>query len=296
MLRKENTKLLGAFIFKDLLCRWGPITKIVTDNRPAFRAAVDDLAERYGIHPIRISPYNSQANGIVERRHYDVREAIIKSCDGDESRWYKVAHAVLWAERVTVYQATGFTPYFMVHGVEPIFPFDLAEGTFLVALPDQDTLSTMDLVTWQARQLQKRQQDLNDIKEKVLKARYQSIRNFEQHYRRSIVDYNFKPGAYVLVCNSKVEYELSRKTKPCYLGPMIVVCRTKGGAYILAELDGAVSKLRYAAFRLLPYLPCNEAKISVTSITGLDEEALNSLASENIEEPDDEALNFDLIV
>jgi hypothetical protein len=77
---------------------------------------------------------------------------------------------------------------------------------------------------------------------------------------------------------------------------MIVVHCTKGSAYILAELDGAVSKLHYAAFHLLPYLPCNEAKISVTSIMGLDEEALNSLASKNIEEPDDKALDFDLIV
>jgi hypothetical protein len=77
---------------------------------------------------------------------------------------------------------------------------------------------------------------------------------------------------------------------------MIVVRRTKGSTYILAELDGAVSKLRYAAFRLLPYLLRNEAKLSVTSIMGLDEEVLNSLASENIEEPDDEALDFDLIV
>jgi hypothetical protein len=85
MLHKENTKSLGAFIFEDLLCRWGPITKIITNNGPAFRAAVDNLAEHYGIHPIRISPYNSQANGIVEWHHYDVQEAIIKSCDGDES-------------------------------------------------------------------------------------------------------------------------------------------------------------------------------------------------------------------
>ncbi|KAG2030392.1 hypothetical protein BDR03DRAFT_846834, partial [Suillus americanus] len=184
-----------------------------------------------------------------------VREAIMKSCNGDESCWYQYSHSVLWAECITVHQATGLTPCFMVHGVKPIFPFDLAEGTFLVALPDQDSFSTTNLVAWRAScQLQKCQEDLNNIKEKVLKARYQSIRNFEKHHRRSIVDFNFAPGTYVLVRNSKVEYELSRKTKPCYLGPMIVVHRTKGRSYILSEIDGSVSKLHYVAFCLLPYL------------------------------------------
>jgi hypothetical protein len=73
---------------------------------------------------------------------------------------------------------------------------------------------------------------------------------------------------------------------------MIVIHHTKGSTYILAELDGLISKLRYVAFHLLPYLPCNETKISVTSITGLDEEALNSLASKCMEEPDNEVLDF----
>jgi hypothetical protein len=60
MLRKENTRTLCAFIFEELLCRWGPITEIVTDNAPAYKVAVDELAHKYGIHPIHILPYNSQ--------------------------------------------------------------------------------------------------------------------------------------------------------------------------------------------------------------------------------------------
>jgi transposase InsO family protein len=134
MLRKENTRTLCAFIFEELLCRWGPITEIVMDNTPTYKVAVDELARKYGIHPIHVSPYNSQANSIVERRHRDVQEAIIKTCEGDETRWNQVVHSVFWAECVTIQKATGLSPYFMMHGVEPIFPFDLAEATFLAPL------------------------------------------------------------------------------------------------------------------------------------------------------------------
>ena len=68
------------------------------------------------------------------------------------------------------------------------------------------------------------------------------------------------PGALVLVRNSKMETSHSRKFVPRYLGPMLVVRRTRGGAYILAELDGAVAVNPYAAFRVIPYHPRAEMK------------------------------------
>jgi hypothetical protein len=170
MMRSETGQTLAAFIFEDILCRWGPLTKIVTDNGPAFVLALAQLADQYGIRHIRISPYNSQANGIVERRHYDVREAIMKSSEGEASRWYKYTHTVFWAERVTILKSCGLSPYFLAHGVEPLFPFDITEATFLLPLPDQDTFSSTDLITWRARQLQKRMDDLELIEEKVQQA------------------------------------------------------------------------------------------------------------------------------
>ena len=150
VLRSENAHALASFIFEDILCRWGAISEIVTDNGPAFIQALDYLAEKYHIRHIRISPYNSQANGIVERRHYDVREAIMKSCLGEESHWPRSTHSVFWAERVTIIKSVGLSPYYMVHGVEPLFPFDLVEATFLVPLPDLDPSSATRLITWRA--------------------------------------------------------------------------------------------------------------------------------------------------
>ena len=36
MLRSENTSALTSFIFEDILCHWGALAEIVTDNGPAF--------------------------------------------------------------------------------------------------------------------------------------------------------------------------------------------------------------------------------------------------------------------
>ena len=85
MLRSENASTLASFIFEDILCRWGALAEIVTDNGPAFVQALDVFADRYNIRHICISPYNPQANGVVERHHLDVQEAIIKSTLGGSS-------------------------------------------------------------------------------------------------------------------------------------------------------------------------------------------------------------------
>jgi hypothetical protein len=250
---------------------------------------VDELTCKYGIHPIHVSPYNSQANGIVERRHHDVREAIIKTCKGDETHWNQVVHSVFWVECITIQKATGLLPYFMMHGVEPIFPFDLAEAMFLAPLERRGALMTTELIAWRARQLQKHTEDLEAIRERVVAVRFTSIHEFERCFCVNIKSHHFQPGAYVLVRNSKVEYELSKKTKPRYLGPMVVVRHTKGGSYMLAKLDGAISKLRFATFRVIPYYPrCNE-RVSVTEMTGVDDKSIDKMeASETIEPEEDD--------
>jgi hypothetical protein len=208
---------LASFIFEDILCRWGPVSEIVTDNGPSFIQALEFLAERHGIQHLRISPYNSQANGIIAHRHFDVREAIMKSCDGEKVHWPRTAHSVFWNERVTIQRYTGLSPYFMAHGIEPLFPFDLTEATFLVPIPDTDRTSTSTLLAFRACQLQKCIEDLESIKDRVLKTRFASVKKFEAVFNNRIQDYNFQPGSLVLVQNSRIEKELNRKTKPRYV-------------------------------------------------------------------------------
>ena len=101
---------------------------------------------------------------------------------------------------------------------------------------------------------------------RVLKARKQSAAQFVKCFLSTIQEYDFEVGLLVLVHNSHIEKELNCRTKPHFLGPMVVVHHTKGGAYILVELNGAISRLRYTAFQIISYLARFPDCIPVTSL------------------------------
>jgi hypothetical protein len=124
----------------------------------------------------------------------------MKAIEGSESKWPTVFHSVIWAEHVTIQWSTGYLPYRIAHGTEPLFPFDLAEATYLV--PSLDSMETVDLLAVRARQLQKREEDLEMVKERVLKAHHASVQQFLDKYQHMIQDFDFKPGVLVLVWNS----------------------------------------------------------------------------------------------
>jgi hypothetical protein len=277
MLRSENARGVGDFIFEDLLCRWGALTEIVTDNGSPFVKALEYLADRYKINHIRISGYNSRANGLVERTHFDVRQSLYKAADGDQSKWSQVAYSVIWAERVTVRKRMGCSPYFAVTGTHPILPLDVIEASFLQPAP-KSVLSTTDLIARRAIALQKRSADLDRIYSKVFEARRTAAKRFERIHGRTIRDFDFKKGDLVLMRNAAIEKSLNRKMRARYLGPLIVVSRNFGGAYILCELDGSVLHRPVAAFRLIPYLARKKIDIPM-ELLDISKERLAELQS-----------------
>jgi hypothetical protein len=146
----------------------------------------------------------------------------------------------------------GCSPYFAVTGTHPLLPFDIIEASYLLPPPDS-VLSTTDMIARRALTLQKRREDLAVLHSKVFEARRIAAIRFERDHQVSIKDFNFKLGDLVLLRHTAIEKSLNRKMRARYTGPVIVISRNKGGAYIVAELDGSLYDRPIAAFRLVPY-------------------------------------------
>ncbi|KAH7916899.1 hypothetical protein BV22DRAFT_1027266, partial [Leucogyrophana mollusca] len=96
--------------------------------------------------------------------------------------------------------------------------------------------------------LQKRRAQMEIIHSKVYQACMQAAKRFELEHSATVSHQVFDPGDLVLVRHTAIEKSLNRKMRPRYLGPVIVLSRNRGGAYILAKLDGSVFDRPTAAF------------------------------------------------
>jgi hypothetical protein len=80
-------------------------------------------------------------NGQVERANdmilHGLKPRIFNRLNKFGRRWVMELPAVLWSLRTTPSQATGFTPFFMVHGSEAIFSIDLEYGAPRVRAYDE---------------------------------------------------------------------------------------------------------------------------------------------------------------
>ena len=251
MVRKATSANVADFIF-EVMTRFGCLPKLTVDNGSEFKGAVMTLADKYKLPLIPISPYNPTANGMVERGHGVYIDSIWKVLQGNTSKWPDLIGSALWADRVTVKRTTGFSPYYLLYGQEPLHSFDITDRSWH-ALDWEKVKSTADLLGLRIKQLSRRDEYIGEASEKVRKERQKAADYFFERNKARMIENAYLPGMVVLVWNNSLEFQFGNKGALRWMGPYVVVQRRPTGSYVLAELDGAVMKKPVAAKRLKLY-------------------------------------------
>src|SRR5437588_3793274 len=188
-LRKVDSRAVARFIYEVWMARFGCPLLIVNDGGPENQALTKELLSRYAVRNVQVAAYHPQSNGLVERGHQNIVDALAKltAPSGKPGTWPQHLAAVSWADRITVRKSTGMTPFRVVFGQECLLPVELATESWRVV--EWRTVERADnpraeLLALRARQLERRPGDLVRAAEAQRRSREADREYFDKHRRR----------------------------------------------------------------------------------------------------------------
>ncbi|KAG1139240.1 hypothetical protein G6F37_009551 [Rhizopus arrhizus] len=121
---------LVKVFFNRFVLRHGIPKEILTDGGPPFNSIFfTQLTKVLGSHNLLAPPYHPQSNGIVERFMATLRRMILTytSQDALKSEWGNHLRLIQFVYNNTTHEATGNTPFYLVHGRHAKFPLTKTE-------------------------------------------------------------------------------------------------------------------------------------------------------------------------
>ncbi|KAI0997515.1 hypothetical protein K3495_g10672, partial [Podosphaera aphanis] len=264
-IRNPTAAAVAKFIWEDIICRHGLFGKLVVDGGTEFMGEVVLLLQKYDVNRVQISAYNKRANGMVERGHKPIVQALARMCGDSKDDWNRYLHAVLFADRVTVHAPTGRTPFSLVYGREAVLPL---EGRFTSwrVLEWSKVKSRSELLAVRARQLEVRDNDLSESVLRKRRLRQERAEAWNDSHRLRTKP--FLQGDVVLKRDSRRQGDmtLTEKLTRKWLGPFrIASANTEKGYYTLEELDGTRLAGTVAANRLKNFVSRDDYLCSASS-------------------------------
>jgi hypothetical protein len=218
--------------FTDIIHRFGVPNSNLTDNGSQFTSRkFMEFCNKYHIRVDWAAVAHPQTNCKVERANgmilQGLKPRIFDRLNKSSRRWLQELPAVVWSLRTTPSRATGFSPFFLVYGVEVVLPMDLEYGSSRVKSYDEGA-------NQRAREDSLDQLDEARTVALMHTTRYQQ--ELRRYQARKIRRRDFDEGD--LVLRLRQDNRRRHKLSPPWEGPYAVVKVLKLGTYKLANKDG----------------------------------------------------------
>jgi len=263
-LKEVNSHNVARFLQEEVICRHGVPRRIVMDGGSENLNFTAEVVRNYGIHGVAIAPYHPQSNGLVERGHQSIINALSKYKAQDVSRasrtwqkdtsWNRYLALALWADRITVRRTTGYSAFELVYGRECLLPVQLAITSW--SLVDWDEVQTRDdLILARMRQLDERVTQVDIAAMNQRRTRTQNKAYFDASSRIRPRNQLIDVGDLVLAFRYPLLRGRKHKLDERWQGPYRVISKPMNSTfYLLAEMDGTPLKRKFAGNQLKKYL------------------------------------------
>ena len=169
-LRKASSRAVAKFLYEVWMARFGCPLLIVNDGGPENQALTKEFFERFNVRNMQVAAYHPQSNGLVEREHQNIVDALAKLTApwGKPGNWPTHLASVSWADRIMVRKSTGMTTYQVLFGQECLLPVEIAMESWRVVdwLPlERAGNRRAELLALRARQLERRPEDIEKAAE-----------------------------------------------------------------------------------------------------------------------------------
>ncbi len=163
VLFKAKAWRMIKFLWKNVICRHDCFEKLTMNDESENKKILDELVQRYRIKKMITSNYHFQINEMIKRNHKFLFDALFKMFDEELKNWVNNFHVVFWANRFIVKFIIDFISFYLQCDNESMLLIELKIFIWRI-LFWQKIHIIEDLLTMRTRQLQKRNENMNETK------------------------------------------------------------------------------------------------------------------------------------
>ena len=181
--RSQMAPVIANTLWEKFFVHYGFPEKILSDQGRNFESnLIAELCKLAQIKKLRTTPYRPEGNGSCERFNRTLISMIGTLPEELKINWPQHVSTLTHAYNCTRSNATGFSPYFLMYGRQPLLPIDIEFGVFT---PDVMGVATQKYVQMLKHRLE---WGYNKAREISAKEAIRSKRRFDQKIRCSKLD------------------------------------------------------------------------------------------------------------
>ncbi|GBG70641.1 hypothetical protein CBR_g7943 [Chara braunii] len=263
---RTKTGLVLVSCIEEYYLRYPFVREFVMDRGSEFTCQeVQELLSRYGIAANYTTTAHPQANAPVERGHSTITSLLAKWTEGRPNQWPRYLRTTFFVENITIKRSTKHAPATLWYGRHATFPVE----SFLKTWRRQDlevNLSFEELLDIRARQIGAIKERIQEASDQVTKSRMDDKARWDQSARVRKVPLSV--GDVVLLYDSSLEKQWSRKLDKRWLGPYRIVRVEDFGAYQIEELNETEWKDWVSGTRLKKFVAREERSEAAGALPG----------------------------